>query len=285
MAGCSWRAAQHRSTAGLGLRRAVRPRQRVLDRHREHDRGPLGSHGHAAARRQGARGGRCRRRSASARWPPPSCTTRAPGPGPPPGAWSTPRRATRPRCCPMAGCSWRAASASATARRHWPPPSCTTRRTGSWTATGSMIDVRGGHTATLLPDGRVLVVGGVLRQRRPASAELYDPGSGTWTATATHARGPRRLTRPRCCPMARCSWRAAAPDGSGLAGLRRAVRPRQPLRSRSSLARPRRRPPRHHNYRRFARASTLTLQRSRGQDFPSRMSRVRIPSPAPLPRF
>jgi hypothetical protein len=43
----------------------------------------------------------------------------------------------------------------------------------------------------------------------------------------------------------------------------------------------RRHRPRHSNYRRFARRSTLTLQRSRGQDFPSRMSPVRIPSPAP----
>jgi hypothetical protein len=36
-----------------------------------------------------------------------------------------------------------------------------------------------GHTATLLPDGRVLVASGAYADF--ASAELYDPASGTWT--------------------------------------------------------------------------------------------------------
>ncbi len=52
--------------------------------------------------------------------------------------------------------------------------------TGSWTPTGSMTETREGHTATLLPDGKVLVAGG---SERRASAELYDPASGTWSAT------------------------------------------------------------------------------------------------------
>ncbi len=55
---------------------------------------------------------------------------------------------------------------------------------GSWTATGNMVEARINHTATLLPDGKVLVVGGSGSQGpQLASAELYDPSSGSWTAT------------------------------------------------------------------------------------------------------
>ena len=59
--------------------------------------------------------------------------------------------------------------------------------TGTWTATGELLEGRSSHTATLLPDGTVLVVGGRngddLRPRNLSSAEVYDPASGTWTAT------------------------------------------------------------------------------------------------------
>ncbi len=53
----------------------------------------------------------------------------------------------------------------------------------TWTATADMIQARIGHTATLLPDGRVLVAGGSTADRLE-SAELYDPATGTWTGTA-----------------------------------------------------------------------------------------------------
>ena len=59
---------------------------------------------------------------------------------------------------------------------------------GTWTATGSLNTARGQHTATLLPDGKVLVAGGTLNSNGNnslASAELYDPVSGTWTATGS----------------------------------------------------------------------------------------------------
>src|SRR6266436_6705522 len=54
----------------------------------------------------------------------------------------------------------------------------------SWTATGSMNTARYDHSATLLPDGKVLVAGGS-KARYLRSAELYDPTAGTWTATGS----------------------------------------------------------------------------------------------------
>ena len=54
---------------------------------------------------------------------------------------------------------------------------------GTWRATGSMSTPRSGHTATLLPNGKVLVVGGSDFTTVLSSAELYDPTTGTWTAT------------------------------------------------------------------------------------------------------
>ena len=67
---------------------------------------------------------------------------------------------------------------------------------GTWTATGSMITARADHTATPLPDGRVLVAGGHGISGYLSSAEMYDPSNGTWTATGSMvaARGSHTAT-------------------------------------------------------------------------------------------
>jgi hypothetical protein len=67
----------------------------------------------------------------------------------------------------------------------------------SWTSPASLSVARVDHTATLLPDGRVLVVGGRnLEARALASAELYDLRSNRWTATGpmTSARSFHNAT-------------------------------------------------------------------------------------------
>ncbi|MFP2934237.1 kelch repeat-containing protein, partial [Pyxidicoccus sp. 3LG] len=58
--------------------------------------------------------------------------------------------------------------------------------------TAPLTATRSAHTATLLADGRVLVVGGMRRlgtfpiptSEPVASAELYDPTTDTWSATS-----------------------------------------------------------------------------------------------------
>jgi len=62
---------------------------------------------------------------------------------------------------------------------------------GAFTATGSMSTPREGHTATMLHDGRVLVVGGSPNGiQTTGSAEIYDPASGTFSRTG-HLNQPR----------------------------------------------------------------------------------------------
>src|SRR5947207_15640363 len=55
---------------------------------------------------------------------------------------------------------------------------------GVFTNTGSLNIGRSQHTATLLPNGKVLVAGGLDDNNNAlASTELYDPSSGTSTTT------------------------------------------------------------------------------------------------------
>ncbi len=116
------------------------------------------------------------------------------------------RRRRPPRCFPMA------ASCSPVGTTARPPartgsghrPSSTTRRPATFSPTGSMAAPRSQHTATLLADGRVLIAGGLQgrARRRPAeitlvsyrtaavdaflaTAEIYDPTTGTFSRTGS----------------------------------------------------------------------------------------------------
>jgi hypothetical protein len=58
--------------------------------------------------------------------------------------------------------------------------------TSEWYPTGSLHEAREGHSAALLPDGKVLVAGGLKNNGVSVmltSAELYDPTTGTWNLT------------------------------------------------------------------------------------------------------
>ena len=59
---------------------------------------------------------------------------------------------------------------------------------GTWTATGGLNTNRASHTATLLPNGKVLAIGGY-NSGVLSSAELYDPATGIWTAAGTLTKG------------------------------------------------------------------------------------------------
>ena len=58
----------------------------------------------------------------------------------------------------------------------------------TWTTTGSLNLARYQHTATLLPDGRVLVAGGTGGSN---TAETYDPATGVWSLTGPMAQARR----------------------------------------------------------------------------------------------
>jgi len=64
---------------------------------------------------------------------------------------------------------------------------CFAQTSGTWATARSMSTARIDHTSTLLPNGQVLVVGGVATTGAAGSAELYDPDTGQWTVTASIA--------------------------------------------------------------------------------------------------
>jgi deoxycytidylate deaminase len=62
--------------------------------------------------------------------------------------------------------------------------------TDKFTATGAMTHARMDHTATLLPNGNVLITGGTDGTSNLSTAEIYNPQTGTFTAT-----GPMTIGR------------------------------------------------------------------------------------------
>ena len=68
--------------------------------------------------------------------------------------------------------------------------------TGTFTQTGSMAVGCVLHTATLLQNGKVLIVGGALSSRLDpvATAEVYDPATGTFTMTGAMATAREQHT-------------------------------------------------------------------------------------------
>ena len=51
-----------------------------------------------------------------------------------------------------------------------------------------MATARSSHAATLLPNGRVLIVGGSDGDHALASAELYDPATGTFSSAGSMSK-------------------------------------------------------------------------------------------------
>jgi hypothetical protein len=93
-------------------------------------------------------------------------------------------------------------------------------RSGKWSSTGSLNDARAYHTATLLPDGRVLVVGGHMREALPDgstetvaldSAEVYEPSTGEFTLTDHMSLA--RAGSGGCCPQVERFAATALADG------------------------------------------------------------------------
>jgi N-acetylneuraminic acid mutarotase len=68
----------------------------------------------------------------------------------------------------------------------------------TWTQTGSMNIARSRHIAALLPDGTVLVAGGLIGSPgkivTTASAEIYNPNTGIWSLTGSMSVPRSRFT-------------------------------------------------------------------------------------------
>ena len=82
----------------------------------------------------------------------------------------------------------------------WATPAASEDTPGVWKLTGSMATSRRLSQNYPLPDGRILVVGGTNTTGVDgaasifyATAEIYDPATGTWSATGSLTTGGRAL--------------------------------------------------------------------------------------------
>ena len=96
----------------------------------------------------------------------------------------------------------------------------TTTEVGRVIRAASMHERRADHTATLLPDGRVLIAGGMVENGVFLnSAELFDPAKGMFAATRQHAIASRRPQRNLAAERQSADrWR---PGGPGVRGWSR----------------------------------------------------------------
>jgi len=77
---------------------------------------------------------------------------------------------------------------------------------GSFSKTGTMNVARDDHTATLLANGEVLVVGGIYGLAAQHTAEVYNSAKGKFTFTGNLNNG-RWAHQAVLLPDGRCSWR------------------------------------------------------------------------------
>ena len=134
-----------------------------------------------------------------------NCTTRRAGPGLPRAASTPHALITRRPCCPTAWCWWQG-DLIAVSTLPIPSAELYDPASGTWTVTGSLNTARYFHTATLLPNGMVLVAGGrnsidVLPRARNCTTRRAGPGLPR-AASTPHAF----VTRRPCCPTAWSWW-------------------------------------------------------------------------------